>query len=108
MVVWEELAEPRVGTGLSGRPDGSGGRRIVLCGMEITAAVQQRPKIDGRTLFKQYCLHILSIVPLGLGVIGRNQDNQSHLKLHATFVAIFLAADHVAMTFGMPNPSLLM
>lgn len=58
--------------------------------------------------------YLLGIVPLGglalmgLGMIGKNQDDQAQLKLHATFVAMFLVVAHVAMIFGMLNPSLLM
>lgn len=58
--------------------------------------------------------YLLGIVPLGglalmgLGVIGKNNDDRASLKLHATFVAIFLVVAHVAMIFGMLNPSLLM
>lgn len=57
--------------------------------------------------------YLLGIVPLGglalmgLGVIGKNRDDHSQLKLHATFVAMFLIVAHVAMIFGMLNPSLL-
>lgn len=58
--------------------------------------------------------YLLGIVPLGglalmgLGVIGSKDDAQAHLRLHATFVAIFLVVAHVAMIFGMLNPMLLM
>ena len=58
--------------------------------------------------------YLLGIVPLGglalmgLGVIGRKNDEQANLKLHSTFVAIFLVVAHVAMIFGMLNPMLLM
>ena len=58
--------------------------------------------------------YLLGIVPLGglalmgMGVIGKNRDEQSQLKLHATFVALFLVVAHVAMIFGMLNPTLLM
>ena len=45
---------------------------------------------------------------MGLGVIGRKGDDQSQLKLHATLVALFLVVAHVAMIFGMLNPTLLM
>lgn len=38
-----------------------------------------------------------------LGVIGGG----SSLKLHATFIAVFLVVAHVAMIFGMLEPSLL-
>src|SRR5215208_2232668 len=58
--------------------------------------------------------YLLGIVPLGglalmgLGVIGKKGDDQTQLKLHATLVAIFLVVAHVAMIFGMLNPTLLM
>jgi hypothetical protein len=58
--------------------------------------------------------YLLGIVPLGglalmgLGVIGKKGDDRASLTLHATFVAIFLVVAHVAMIFGMLNPSLLM
>ena len=58
--------------------------------------------------------YLLGIVPLGglalmgLGVIGKNRDDQAQLKLHATFVATFLVVAHIAMIFGMLNPTLLM
>lgn len=58
--------------------------------------------------------YLLGIVPLGglalmgLGVIGKNHDDQAQLKLHATFVAMFLVVAHIAMIFGMLNPHLLM
>ena len=58
--------------------------------------------------------YLLGIVPLGglalmgVGVIGKTADDQTQLKLHATLVAMFLVVAHVAMIFGMLNPTLLM
>lgn len=58
--------------------------------------------------------YLLGIIPLGglalmgLGVIGKRGDTQIQMKLHATFVAIFLVVAHIAMIFGMLNPTLLM
>ncbi len=58
--------------------------------------------------------YLLGIVPLGgialleLGVFGRGLDAQGHLKLHASFVGLFLIVAHIAMIFGMLNPMLLM
>ena len=58
--------------------------------------------------------YLLGIVPLGglalmgLGVIGKTGDDQTQLKLHATLLAMFLVVAHVAMIFGMLNPTLLM
>ena len=57
--------------------------------------------------------YLLGIVPLaglalmGLGLSGKNGNAQAQLKLHATFVAMFLVVAHVAMIFGMLNPMLL-
>ena len=50
---------------------------------------------------------LLGIALLELGIIGRKQNEIDNLKLHATFVGIFLVVSHIAMIFGMLNPSLL-
>lgn len=41
-----------------------------------------------------------------LNIIGRG-DARSRMKLHATFVGIFLVAAHVAMIAGMLDPTLM-
>lgn len=51
---------------------------------------------------------LLGLTLLEAGLIGRGRDENQKLKLHATFVAIFLVVAHVAMIFGMLNPSVLM
>jgi hypothetical protein len=50
---------------------------------------------------------LLGIALLELGAIARKRDDQGRLKLHATFVGMFLIVAHIAMIFGMLNPSLL-
>lgn len=56
--------------------------------------------------------YLLGIVPLGgitlleLGVLGTGSA-RDRTKLHAIFVGIFLVVAHVAMIFGMLDPSLL-
>jgi hypothetical protein len=47
----------------------------------------------------------LALVDLGLVRCGRSEEGR--LKMHATFVAIFLVVAHVAMIFGMLNPDVL-
>lgn len=57
--------------------------------------------------------YLLGVVPLlgmallELKVVGRNADAHSRLKLHAVFVGIFLVVAHIAMIFGMLNPTIL-
>ena len=57
--------------------------------------------------------YLLGVVPLfgisllELGLIGKNKSTEEKLKLHATFVGIFLVVAHIAMIFGMLNPELL-
>ncbi|HEX3033465.1 MAG TPA: DUF6803 family protein [Bacillota bacterium] len=57
--------------------------------------------------------YLSGVIPLGgialleLGLIGRKRDEVEKLKLHAVFVGIFLVVAHVAMIFGMLNPSLM-
>ena len=58
--------------------------------------------------------YLLGVVPLfgitllELGFIARNQDAEGKLKVHATLVAVFLVVAHIAMIFGMMDPTLLM
>ena len=40
------------------------------------------------------------------GRLGKHRTEHSRLWLHATFVALFLVVAHVAMIFGMLNPTL--
>ena len=57
--------------------------------------------------------YLLGVVPLlgmallELGLIVRNWTDQEKLRVHATFVAIFLVVAHIAMIFGMLDPRLL-
>lgn len=44
---------------------------------------------------------------LDTGLVGKKKEEVSRLKLHATFVGIFLVVAHVAMIVGMLNPALL-
>lgn len=58
--------------------------------------------------------YLLGVVPLfgiallELGWIARNREQKYKHQLHATFVAIFLVVAHIAMIFGMLNPSIFM
>lgn len=57
--------------------------------------------------------YLLGVVPLAgialleLGLVAKNRETEGKLKLHASFVALFLVVAHVAMIFGMLNPSVL-
>lgn len=48
---------------------------------------------------------LVGITLVELGLVGT--DDVSALKWHATFIAIFLVVAHVAMIFGMLDPSVL-
>ena len=50
---------------------------------------------------------LLGMALLELNLIGRKRNEVSKLKLHATFVGIFLVVAHIAMIFGMLSPNLL-
>lgn len=58
--------------------------------------------------------YLLGIIPLlgmallDMGIICRKRNELGKLKLHATFVGIFLVVAHIAMIFGMLDPSLFM
>ena len=51
---------------------------------------------------------LLGISLLEVGLLKKNTTDEEKLKLHATFVAIFLVVAHVAMIFGMLDPNLFM
>ena len=50
---------------------------------------------------------LMGISLLEIGAIARKRDPIGKLKLHATFVGIFLVVAHIAMIFGMMNPAVL-
>lgn len=56
--------------------------------------------------------YLLGVVPLGgialieLGVLGRGLDDHRRMGLHAALVGVFLVVAHVAMVFGMLDPTL--
>ena len=55
--------------------------------------------------------YLLGVIPLmgmaliDMGILARERSERAKLKLHMIFVAIFLVVAHVAMIFGMVNPS---
>jgi hypothetical protein len=57
--------------------------------------------------------YLAGAVPLGglalleFGIIKKGADAEKKLKTHAVYVAIFLVVAHIAMIFGMLNPTLL-
>lgn len=53
-------------------------------------------------------MSLLGLALLDLGLIGQRRTAEGKLKLHATFVAVFLVMAHVAMIFGMLAPTQLM
>ncbi|MBB6175401.1 hypothetical protein HNQ82_000211 [Anoxybacillus tengchongensis] len=56
--------------------------------------------------------YLLGVIPLvglsllDLHIIGRSWSEEKKLKVHAIFVGIFLIVAHIAMIFGMLDPSL--
>jgi hypothetical protein len=75
----------------------------------ISASRQWRGLAD----FIAVGFYLLGVIPLmGISLleikaIGRKRDSTGKLKLHATFVGIFLVVAHIAMIFGMMNPAVL-
>jgi hypothetical protein len=57
--------------------------------------------------------YLAGVVPLGgialvdLGLLGRDRDDHARMGLHAAFVALFLVVGHIAMIFGMLDPTVL-
>lgn len=57
--------------------------------------------------------YLAGVVPLAgmalldMRIVGRGLDDEARLKVHAVMVALFLVVAHVAMIFGMLDPTLL-
>lgn len=57
--------------------------------------------------------YLLGVVPLlgltlvDLNVLGRGRDAHGKMAIHAGFVALFLIVGHIAMIFGMMDPTVL-
>jgi len=49
---------------------------------------------------------LLSIALLELGVIGKGKSEREHMKLHFILLIGFLVVSHVAMIFGMVDPTI--
>lgn len=49
---------------------------------------------------------LAGIAALELGLLGRGQDPHRKMLTHAVMVGVFLVVAHVAMIFGMMDPSL--
>jgi hypothetical protein len=75
----------------------------------ITAGRQWRGAADVIAVgfYLSGVIPLLGISLLEIGAVARKRDAMGKLKLHATFVAIFLVVAHVAMIFGMMNPAVL-
>ena len=50
---------------------------------------------------------LAGIAALELGLLARGRDARTRLKVHATFVGVFLIVAHVAMIAGMLDPAVL-
>lgn len=75
----------------------------------ITVAGEWRSLIDVIAVgaYLSGVVPLLAIALLDLGFIVRRGSDEKKLKLHAIFVSVFLVVAHVAMVFGMLDPSLL-
>ncbi|KND48145.1 MAG: Permease [Parcubacteria bacterium C7867-006] len=57
--------------------------------------------------------YLLGVIPLGglalleFGLIKKNADQEEKLRVHAILVAVFLVVAHIAMIFGMLNPTVI-
>ncbi|CEG27824.1 DUF6803 family protein [Bacillus sp. B-jedd] len=62
--------------------------------------------------FTAVTFYLLGIVPLlgmallDMGLIMKNSSDRAKMKVHVSFVGLFLIVAHVAMIFGMLDPTL--
>jgi hypothetical protein len=88
---------------------------VVFIYLLITAVIPLTANGEWRGAFDVIAVgfYLLGVVPyvsitlIELRVIGKKAPEDSRLKIHAVFVSIFLIVAHVAMIFGMLDPTLL-
>ncbi|SDF14222.1 DUF6803 family protein [Sporolituus thermophilus] len=52
-------------------------------------------------------LPLLSIALMELGIIAKGKDDEAKLKLHFVLLTVFLVVAHIAMVFGMVDPTVM-
>lgn len=78
--------------------------------LPITATGAWRGPADVIAVFA----YLAGVIPLGgialvdLGILAKDRDEHGKMGLHAAFVGIFLVVAHIAMIFGMMDPTLMM
>ncbi len=82
---------------------------LVKAVIPITVAGEWRSIIDVIAVgaYLSGVVPLLAIALMDLGLIVRSQIEECRLRTHAIFVSIFLVVAHIAMVFGMLDPSLL-
>jgi hypothetical protein len=88
---------------------------IVFVYLLVTAVIPLSTDAQWRGAFDIIAVgfYLLGVVPyvaitlIELRLIGKDYPVEKRLKAHAIFVALFLVVAHVAMIFGMLDPSLL-
>lgn len=86
---------------------------VIFVYLLFTAFIPLTVNSDWRGIadFIAVTFYLLGVVPLvgialiDLNIIKRNKDDTDKLRLHSIFVALFLIVAHIAMIFGMLNPS---
>lgn len=74
----------------------------------LTAGMEWRGLVDVLAVgfYLAGVIPLFGISLLEIGILGKSHNEEGKLKLHATFVAIFLVLTHAAMILGMINPSI--
>ena len=82
---------------------------IVTAAIPLTSQSQWRGPIDIAAVgfYLSGVIPLLGIALLEVGVIARHATPDRKLMVHASLVALFLVLGHVAMVFGMLDPTLI-
>lgn len=88
---------------------------VVFIYLFITAVVPLTANGEWRGIIDIIAVgfYLLGVIPyvaitlLELNIVGKGLPLEGRLRLHAIFISIFLVVAHVAMIFGMLDPSLL-
>jgi len=75
----------------------------------VVPGIQWRGAADVIAVFSYLAgvIPLFSIALLEMGVLGKGQSDSERMKLHFILLTVFLVVAHVAMVFGMLDPTLL-
>lgn len=78
-------------------------------GFGVVPSIQWRGSADIIAVYSYLAgvIPLFSIALLELGVLGKGKTDEERMKLHFILLTVFLVVAHVAMVFGMLDPTVM-